>query len=136
MKTSITYDCIPSFSNILVASIFDIDEKQVVKSFGIGKGIEPEMEVMWSSYAAPWYISFSSNAYFNCPIILDVYQLKAAKGISHVHFLQYVMWPLDMLTHIMWLTSGAVKFVLNKLHLQIQITNFMCNFALFYSSLT
>ena len=46
MKTYISYDCIPTFSNILVASIVDIDENQVVKSFGIKKGIELKIEVM------------------------------------------------------------------------------------------
>ena len=42
MKTVVAHDCIPSFSNILVATIIDIDENRVVKSFGIKKGTEFE----------------------------------------------------------------------------------------------
>ena len=40
MKTIIEYDCIPTYANILAASIIDMDENRVVKSFGIKKGIE------------------------------------------------------------------------------------------------
>ena len=40
MKTVIEYDCMPTYANILAASIIDMDENRVVKSFGIKKGIE------------------------------------------------------------------------------------------------
>ena len=39
-KTVIEYDCMPTFANILAASIIDMDENRVIKSFGIKKGIE------------------------------------------------------------------------------------------------
>ena len=39
-KTEIEYDCMPSFANILVASITDLDKNRIVESFGITKGIE------------------------------------------------------------------------------------------------
>ena len=42
-KTIIEYDCMPTFANILAASIIDMDENLIVKSFGIKKGIEPEI---------------------------------------------------------------------------------------------
>ena len=41
-KTVIEYDCMPTFANILAASIIDMDENRVIKSFGIKKGIELE----------------------------------------------------------------------------------------------
>ena len=41
-KTIIEYDCMPTFANILAASIIDMDENLIVKSFGIKKGIELE----------------------------------------------------------------------------------------------
>ena len=40
MKTVIEYECMPTYANILAASIIDMDENRVVKSFGIKKGIE------------------------------------------------------------------------------------------------
>ena len=40
MKTVIEYDCMPTYANILAASIIDMGENRVVKSFGIKKGIE------------------------------------------------------------------------------------------------
>ena len=39
-KTLIEYDCMPTFANILAASIVDMDENRIIKSFGIKKGIE------------------------------------------------------------------------------------------------
>ena len=39
-KTEIEYDCMPSFANILVASITDLDKNRIIESFGIKKGIE------------------------------------------------------------------------------------------------
>ena len=42
-KTLVEYDCMPSLANILVASIVDMDENRVVKSFGIKKGIDLEL---------------------------------------------------------------------------------------------
>ena len=41
-KTEIEYDCMPSFANVLLASITDIDNNRIVESFGIKKGIELE----------------------------------------------------------------------------------------------
>ena len=41
-KTVIEYDCMPSFANILLASITDIDKNRIVESFGIKKGIKLE----------------------------------------------------------------------------------------------
>ena len=41
-KTVIQYDCMPSFANILLASITDIDKNRIVESFGIKKGIKLE----------------------------------------------------------------------------------------------
>ena len=42
-KTIVEYDCMPTFANILAASIIDMDENLIVKSFGIKKGIELEI---------------------------------------------------------------------------------------------
>ena len=42
-KTVIEYDCMPTFANILAAGIIDMDENRIVKSFGIKKGIGPEI---------------------------------------------------------------------------------------------
>ena len=39
-NTEIEYDCMPSFANILAASITDMDKNRIVESFGIKKGIE------------------------------------------------------------------------------------------------
>ena len=39
-KTVIEYDCMPTFANILAASIVNMDENRIIKSFGIKKGIE------------------------------------------------------------------------------------------------
>ena len=39
-KTVIEYDCMPNYANILVASIVDMAENRIIKSFGIKKGIE------------------------------------------------------------------------------------------------
>ena len=44
-KTVIEYDCMPTFANILVATIVDIDDNRVIKSFAIKKGIELENKV-------------------------------------------------------------------------------------------
>ena len=41
-KTVIEYDCMPTFANILTATIVDMDENRVVKSFGIKQGTESE----------------------------------------------------------------------------------------------
>ena len=41
-KTVIEYDCMPTFANILAASIIDMDKNRIVESFGIKKGIELE----------------------------------------------------------------------------------------------
>ena len=46
MKTIIEYDCIPTYANILAASIIDMDENRVVKSFGIKKGIEINLKLI------------------------------------------------------------------------------------------
>ena len=45
MKTVIEYDCMPTFANILVATIVDMDDNRVIKSFAIKKGIELENKV-------------------------------------------------------------------------------------------
>ena len=39
-KTVIEYDCMPTFANILAASIADMNENRIVKYFGIKKGSE------------------------------------------------------------------------------------------------
>ena len=36
----IEYDCMPTFANILVATIVDMDDNRVIKSFAIKKGTE------------------------------------------------------------------------------------------------
>ena len=41
-KTIIEYDCMPEFANILTATIVDMDENRVAKSFGIKQGIGEE----------------------------------------------------------------------------------------------
>ena len=40
VKTVIEYDCMPTFANILVATIVDMDDNRVIKSFAIKKGTE------------------------------------------------------------------------------------------------
>ena len=50
MKTVIEYDCMPTYANILAASIIDMDENRVVKSFGIKKGIELHYFQIQSKY--------------------------------------------------------------------------------------
>ena len=40
MKTVIEYDCMPTYANILAASIVDMDDNRVIKSFGIKKGMK------------------------------------------------------------------------------------------------
>ena len=41
----IEYDCMPTYANILVATIVDMDDNRVIKSFAIKKGIELENKV-------------------------------------------------------------------------------------------
>ena len=46
-KTVVEYDCMPTFANILTATIVDMDENRVVKSFGIKQGIELENKLFY-----------------------------------------------------------------------------------------
>ena len=43
MQTVIEYDCMPTYANILAASIVDMDDNRVIKSFGIKKGMELDL---------------------------------------------------------------------------------------------
>ena len=45
-KTVIEYDCMPTFANIQTATIVDMDENRVVKSFGIKQGIGLEIKIL------------------------------------------------------------------------------------------
>ena len=51
-KTVIEYDCMPTVANILAASIADMNENRIVKSFGIQKGFEPGTFKQYISSAA------------------------------------------------------------------------------------
>ena len=40
----------PTFANILIATIVDMDDNRVIKSFGIKKGIELEKSASYESF--------------------------------------------------------------------------------------
>ena len=44
-KSVIEYDCMPTFANILVATIVDMDDNHIIKSFAIKKGIEKKLKI-------------------------------------------------------------------------------------------
>ena len=48
-KTVVEYDCMPTLANILIATLVDMDDNRVIKSFGIKKGIELDKSAFYES---------------------------------------------------------------------------------------
>ena len=85
-KTVIQYDCMPSFANILLASITDIDKNRIVESFGIKKGIKLENTLNYTTRRWIIGMSYSSSQKDNSYAVIrherGFYYVQRRKSLS------------------------------------------------------